>query len=364
MSLPEPVAPSRRVLRLRPLSRAVTRPVSVLALVAWVATMAVLVNRSYVQASINLATDLSQYGATAQWRGVYYRGAKIGFTVRQVLPTVDGYQLEEDGQLEMTLLGASAAARIHTIAQVDDTFALRSFEFSLDPGTGPITVNGRVVGPDAANAQPGDGWRLIVDVTTAGVTRTEERALEAPPLLAINLGRRLASEGLAPGDRHEWMLFDPATLSNLPVVLQVGAREVVRVGNTRLPAFRVDLELSGLQTTSWVTDTGEVVREESPLGILTVREPADRATIMAVPGLVQTDLLEAAAVVPIMTQRIDDPRGVRRLRLRLEGVDLSGLDLDGVGQTFDGDVIEILRPSRLCRARQILRPRGILRLSR
>ena len=344
MSLPEPVAPSRRVLRLRPLSRAVTRPVSVLALVAWVATMAVLVNRSYVQASINLATDLSQYGATAQWRGVYYRGAKIGFTVRQVLPTVDGYQLEEDGQLEMTLLGASAAARIHTIAQVDDTFALRSFEFSLDPGTGPITVNGRVVGPDAANAQPGDGWRLIVDVTTAGVTRTEERALEAPPLLAINLGRRLASEGLAPGDRHEWMLFDPATLSNLPVVLQVGAREVVRVGNTRLPAFRVDLELSGLQTTSWVTDTGEVVREESPLGILTVREPADRATIMAVPGLVQTDLLEAAAVVPIMTQRIDDPRGVRRLRLRLEGVDLSGLDLDGVGQTFDGDVIEILRP--------------------
>ena len=162
MSLPEPVAPSRRVLRLRPLSRAVTRPVSVLALVAWVATMAVLVNRSYVQASINLATDLSQYGATAQWRGVYYRGAKIGFTVRQVLPTVDGYQLEEDGQLEMTLLGASAAARIHTIAQVDDTFALRSFEFSLDPGTGPITVNRRVVGPDAANAQPGDGWRLIV----------------------------------------------------------------------------------------------------------------------------------------------------------------------------------------------------------
>ena len=89
-------------------------PVSVLALVAWVATMAALVNRSYLQASVNLATDLSQYGSTAQWRGVYYRGAKIGFTVRQVLPIDDGFQIEEDGQLEMTLLGAIAAARIHT----------------------------------------------------------------------------------------------------------------------------------------------------------------------------------------------------------------------------------------------------------
>ena len=346
MSLHEAVAQRRRLLRLRALPRAVTRPVSVLVLIVWVATMAVLVNRSYFQASVNLATDLSRYGSTARWRGVYYRGAKIGFTVRQVLPNGDGFRLEEDGQLEMTLLGATTAARIRTTAQVDHTFALRSFEFSLDPGTGPITVNGRVERPAAAGSQAGDGWRLVVDVTTAGVTRTEERALAAPPLLAINLGRRLASEGLTPGTRHAWMLFDPATLSNVPVVVHVGEWEVVRVGSTRMPAFRVDMEFAGLQTTSWVTDTGEVVREESPLGILTVREPADRATIMAVPGLVQTDLLQAAAVVPdmsVVSQRIDDPRGVRRLQVRLEGADLSSPDLDGVGQTIDGDVIEITR---------------------
>ena len=344
MSLHEAAAPRRRLLRLRPLSRAVTRPVSVLVLFAWVATMAILVNGSYLQASLNLAADLSRYGSAAEWRGVYYCGAKIGFTVRQVLPTDDGFRLEEDGQLEMTLLGATTAARIRTIAEVDDTFVLRSFEFSLDPGTGPVTVNGRVERSGAADSETGDDWLLILDVTTAGVTRTEERALAEPPLLAINLGRRLAREGLVAGDRHEWTLFDPATLSNVPVVLHIGEREVVRVGNTRMPAFRVEMEFAGLETTAWVTDTGAVVREESPLGILTVREPADRATTMAVPGRVQADLLAAAAVVPVMRQRIDDPRDVRRLRVRLEGADLSNLDLDGVGQTVDGDVIEIIRP--------------------
>jgi hypothetical protein len=114
----------------------VTRPLSLLVLIAWAATMAVLVNRSYLEASVNLATGLSQYGATAQWRGVYYRGAKIGFTVLQVVPLDDGdgFRFEEDGQLEMTRLGASTAARIQTAVIVDDQFTLRSFEFCLIQG--------------------------------------------------------------------------------------------------------------------------------------------------------------------------------------------------------------------------------------
>ena len=337
--MPDPGAPRRTLAWLRPrtLPRAVTRPASVLVLIAWVAAMAVLVDRSYLQASVNLATDLTRYGSAAQWRGVYYRGAKIGFTVRQVTPTDDGFLLEEDGQLEMTLLGATTAARIQTTARVDSSFALQSFDFSLDPGTGPITVSGLV-------EEMADDWRLTVDVTSAGATRTEERRLDAPPILTINLGRRLASQGLTAGQRHEWLVFDPATLSNAPVQLKVGEREVVRVGSTRVPAFRVDMAFSGLETTSWVTDTGEVVREESPLGMLTVREPADRATIMAVPGRIQTDLLRAAAVVPEMTQRIDDPRAVRRLRVRLEGADLTSADLLGAGQRVDGDIVEIVRP--------------------
>ncbi len=57
---------------IRPVPQTITRPVSLLVLVAWVVCMAVLVNRSYLQASpTNLATDLARYGPTAAWRGVY-----------------------------------------------------------------------------------------------------------------------------------------------------------------------------------------------------------------------------------------------------------------------------------------------------
>jgi transglutaminase-like putative cysteine protease len=83
------------------------------------------------------------------------------------------------------------------------------------------------------------------------------------------------------------------------------------------------------------------------MGLVTVRESAERAIAMAVPGQVRADLLEAAAVVPVTRQRIDEPRDVRRLRLRLEGADLSSTDLQGVGQTITGNIVEITNLEKL-----------------
>jgi hypothetical protein len=300
------------VIRIPPLPRTVTRPISFLVLVAWVAQMAALLSRP---AAANLATDLANYGSAAQWRGVYYRGEKIGFTVSQTLPVDNGYELQEDGRLQMSLLGATTAASIRTRARVDRTFALRSFEFALDPGTGPVQVSGTL-----------DRRVLQLTVTTAGGSRTERRELAEPPMLTLNLARRLADAGLRPGARHQWMLFDPATMRNAPVSIAVGAREVVRANDGVVPAFRVEMTFGGLRTTSWVTDTGEVVREESPMGLITIREPPGTARATAVPWRVRADLLEASAVVPLSPRRIDDPRDVRRLRLLVDGADLSAPD--------------------------------------
>ena len=326
----------------RPLPRTVTRPIALLVLVAWAATMATLVARSYGQSSsANLATDLARYESAAVWRGVYYRGEKIGFTVSQTTPTDDGFELQEDGRLQMLLLGQDTAARIRTTARVDTSFTLRSFDFSLDPGTGPVTVRGTVDGPSQTTT-----WRLNLAITSGGVTRTESRELPEAPVVSQNLSRLLANRRLVPGTDHEWTVLDPATLQSAKVHIHVGDRGVVRANDTIVPAFRVGMDFNGLQTTSWVTDTGEVVREESPLGLITVREPAERAQRLSVPGRIQADLLQAAAVVPVTTERIDEPRDVRRLKLRLEGAELSP-DVDGVGQKLDGNVIELVDPRLL-----------------
>ena len=317
---------------LRPIPRSVSRPLSLLIVAAWVLQMGSLVQRSLQAASVTLAGDLSRYGSSAQWKGVYYRGEKIGFSVGQTVLTSDGYELQEDGQIQMTLLGASSAARIRTLARVDKAFALRSFAFSLDPGTGPVEVSGTL---------GNGGRRLELSTKTKAGTRTETRDLDEPPALSLNLSRRLAAEGLKPGQHITVPVFDPATLRNAPMTVDVEAREVVRAAGKPVPAFRVRMEFAGITSTSWVTDVGEVVREESGMGLIVVKETRDRALALAVPGDLQKDMLEVAAVAPAGPGRIDDPRMIDRLRLRVEGLTAAGPDLQGAGQSVSGDVFDI-----------------------
>src|SRR5688500_17702812 len=272
---------------LHPIPRRWSRTLTVVVLGAWALQMSVLVQRALSAAHVNLAGDLSRYGQSAQWRGVYSRGEKIGFMVGQTTPTADGFEIREDGRLQMSLLGATSGAVLQTIARVDRDFNLRSFDFSLDPGTGRIEVKGVL-----------EGTRLRLTVTTPSGSRTEVRDLPEAPALSLNLPRRLAAAGLSPGTRLTVSVFDPATLRNAPMTLDVEAREVVRAAGRPMPAFRVKTSFAGVQATSWVTDTGEVLREESPLGLIVVKETRERAMMLAVPGQIQDDMLAAAAIKP------------------------------------------------------------------
>ena len=189
---------------LRPLPRTLTRPLAFLVLAAWVVTMITLVNRSYVEASpANLATDLARYGSTAVWRGVYYRGEKIGFTVSQTTRTDDGFELQEDGRLQMLLLGQDTAATIRTTARVDTAFMLRSFDFSLDPGTGPITVKGSL-------DRPGERFRLTLAIDSGGGTRTVVRMVAAVSWPSRSICRRPSSCSSKPSSvRVVWLTVKP-----------------------------------------------------------------------------------------------------------------------------------------------------------
>ncbi len=317
---------------LHPLPRPASRLLSVLVLVAWVLQMGALVRRAASPSSVALAADLANYGSSAQWRGIYYRGDKIGFSVGQTTPTESGYEIREDSRMQLILLGSDIPVRLSSRATVDRAFNLQAFSFSLDPGTGPTQVEGVLA-----------GRRLQLTVRTPSGVRRETRELPEPPALSLNLGRTLAARGLATGRSLLVSVFDPATLRNAPMTLEVQAREVVRAAGRPVPAFRVEGRFAGITMHTWVTDVGEVVREESPTGLVVVRETSEQAQALAVPYSVKTDLLEAAAIVPTTPRRIDDPTTVARLRLRIEP--LSGLDpaeIEGAGQTVSSGTIEVV----------------------
>jgi transglutaminase-like putative cysteine protease len=326
-----PLGRTDRVTLLRPLPAPAARMLSTLVVAAWLVQMGVLVRSTFSSTPLALATDLASYGSAAHWRGIYYRGDKIGFSVGQTTPSGDGYLIREDARLQMNLVGATTAVRMTSRAVVDRAFTLRSFSFSLDPGTGPTDIEGTL-----------DGLRLDLVIRNAAGERRDSRQLTEAPALSLNLPRALAARGLEPGQTHVVSVFDPATLRNTPMTLEVQAREIVRAAGRPVPAFRVEGRFAGITTRSWITDVGEVVREESPMGLQVVRETQEQAQALAVPGAVQADMLEASALVPARPRRIDDPRTVARMRVRIEGLaGLDAADMQGAGQSSDDGTIEI-----------------------
>jgi hypothetical protein len=333
----EPRGRADGVRLLRPLPAPAARLLSALAVLAWLLQMAALARRAFSSTPLALAADLASYGSSARWRGIYYRGDKIGFSVGQTAPLEHGYEIREDARLRMTLVGVETAVRMTSRALVDRAFQLQRFWFSLDPGSAPTEIEGTLA-----------GRRLELVIRNSAGERRESRELDEPPALSLNLPRALAARGLEPGTTHVVSVFDPATLRNTRMAVEVQAREIVRAAGRPVPAFRVEAGLAGVTLRSWITDTGEVVREETPMGLLVVRETQEQAQALAVPGRVQADLLEASALVPARGQRIDDPRNVVRLRVRIEG--LAGLDpadMQGAGQSRTDETLEVRDPREL-----------------
>jgi hypothetical protein len=213
----------------------------------------------------------------------------LGFVVSQTIRTDEGFELQEDGRLQLTLPGIDVhhghshrRARRRTIRGYGRSTS-RSIRVQ-----GAVVVHGTI---DPPGTPPGDGHRLSMTVTSSGRSRTDDRRLAELPVIPLNLFRLLASEGITPGARFHRVVFDPATLANAPMDITVGEREIVRTREAILPAFRVEMSFQGLRSSSWITDTGELVREESPLGLMTIRESAEQAQGLAIPRNIQSDLL-------------------------------------------------------------------------
>ena len=266
-------------------------PVSIVVMLAWVVAMAVLVNRSYLQASsASMATDLARYGSTRD-------------VARRVLPRredrlhrqpdrADRRRVRARGRRPAADVAARRDDRRHASARpLTSTRASRcaSFEFSLDPGTGPIEVRGTDRRAAAST----------LDVTTAGRhAHRRARADRAAGAVAepVAAAGRTAVWCRARGTSGPSSIRRRCATRRSPSTSASASWSAATA--TPIPAFRVEMEFAGLRTTSWVTDTGEVVREESPLGLITVRETPERAQAMAVSGRMRDRSARGAAVVP------------------------------------------------------------------
>jgi hypothetical protein len=298
-------------------------------LLFWFVMLGLLVQRTYLRPASVIALDIvTEEGIKAgdEWFGIYQKGRKIGHAHTQTRVEGETYHVFEESAID--ILALEQVQRVSTVinAYTTKSFVLKYFDFSLRSGVSTMDIKGAVVGK-----------QLVVDIITAGETRKERFRLKEPIYLTPNIRPAVVQLGLEPGKRYRFPLFNPATMSTEDAFVTVDAKETIKIGDTEQSVYKLKESFQGMEATSWITQEGETIKEESPLGYSLLKETKIEALKLDKRG----PAVDIIAMVKIPSSSIENPGNVRLLKARLSGAPLDRFELDGGRQTFKNGVIEI-----------------------
>lgn len=294
----------------------------------WSVTMGLLINRHYslfrhtapiLFKNTFTSSDISE----EQWMGVYFSGEKIGYLSRKMTRTNNGYLMDETFRIRMLVMGKTKDIETLLNANLDNDLKLSSFTAKIKADF-VLDISGKVKGKN-----------LYLAINSAGVKSAKvihfdkEPALEGPAMSKMLIGKK-------PGDRISIPVFDPSLIGIADLELNIKAKEQLMSLGKMQETYKVIGNMKGIEFTAWVTESGEVLKEESPMGFLLVKETREDALKIGKPSL---DLISQSAV-PL---KMKLPSDISYLKVRISGIDLKGLELDGGRQKLKGDVLEINR---------------------
>jgi transglutaminase-like putative cysteine protease len=304
---------------------------STLILLVWFVMLGLLIERTYIRPSSVIALDvITEEGvrATDEWFGIYQQGKKIGYAHSRTIPDTETYHLYEESEMDILALGS--VQRVKTIINSYTTrnFLLKYFDFTLQSDMTTMKIKGAVIKN-----------KLVLDIDTGGQTRTEKIQLASPPYLSPNIKPAILLMGLETGKTYRFPLFNPATMSTEETTISVESKDRIKIGDAEKTIYKMKESFQGMETTSWITQDGETIKEESALGYSLLKESKTEAMKRDKGG----PIVDIITLTMIPSDPIKDPSQVTYLRARLKGAQLQGFQLDNDRQTLKGDVIEIRR---------------------
>jgi len=305
--------------------------ISTIILLFWFTMVALLVERSYIRPTSVIALDAAtEEGVRAadEWFGIYQQGRKIGYAHTQTIPEAETYHLTEESELDILVFGSVQRVKTVINSYTTKNFLLKYFDFTMISGITTMKIKGAVIDK-----------RLVLDIDTGGHRRSEKINFPHPLYLSPNIKPAILLAGLEAGKQYRFTVFNPATLSSEDDVINVESKEHIKIGDGEQSIYKLKESVQGMETTSWITQNGETIKEESALGYVILRESMSEAKNRDKRGPV-VDIID---LTMIPSDPIKESSKVRFLRVRLKGVDLRGFQLDGDGQREMGDVVEITR---------------------
>jgi Transglutaminase-like superfamily len=247
------------------------------------------------------------------WCGLVFNGEKIGFSHLALAPAPDSperYEIRSEAAFALRFLGYEKRIEFKAfdVVQADLELVRFHYDYTID-------------GSEMALSGERRGASLEVTIRHAGEVTTQTLAAGGPiyPQSAITLYPAL--HGLVSGRAYKYRVYSGELQKIAEVTQRVGAYE-------RSPslfegaAFRMETEMQGYRTQTWINTRGQPVLEIGMNGVLiSGLESEERAKRY----LAAASLNKAEALIDFALVRTEHPlarpRQILRMRIALSGAD-------------------------------------------
>jgi len=291
-----------------------------------------LVGRYYLKGtSPELELSPERFGelsSEARWYGIYFQGEKIGYSNSRMVRQDSQLVVTDRTYMSFAMIGRRQKVDSFVRAVTDDSLRLLSFVFSISSEDSEFGIRARV----EENA-------LVLQITSAGETRSERIELKERPQLPSTVELLLADRELEPGQRFSTMIFDPASLAEVPLEIEVIGRESIIHRDREVPVWHLRQNMLNMPVDTYLDEDGRMIEERSGMGYRVVLE--DEPTATGGDWLSRaTDINRLVSITPDRT--LPQARKIARLKVKLSGVAGDTLGMRGGNQTYEDHVLEVI----------------------
>ncbi len=270
------------------------------------------------------------YGASQdRWMGIYFEDQPVGYAVTSQSATVDGGSLVRTRSLfRVVAMGSIQQVITAGSAVLDAEHTLQRFEFLMDSDQVKLSARGE--------------WRagqLHMELIQAGEVQSLELPMEQPPTMSMSLDKVLTRDELAVGQRYELPYFDPVTLAQ--DTMEVEVTDVELIPGTAEEAYWLTTRFAGVESRRLVTPGGETLREEGGLGLSLVRMTRQEAESL-LDDSEPVDLIARSAVP--LGRPIPEARSTMVMQAKIGGIDPALVPSQPPQQQLEGDTVKVTMP--------------------
>ena len=254
--------------------------------------------------------------------GIYMRDTRIGHMKRMLVPTDKGVKIFEEGIMRMSFLGEKKELRMNLYSDLDKDFRLIAFVLQVLSDTEDLTIRGEMAGNT-----------LVVSAITKDGKTAHSIPMTERPLIPSAIVPFLVKSGYGGKTSLRLPVFDPSILGRYDAEVVLVGWERITVDNEEVRAFHAKTLFKGIELHAWIDESGGIVKEVSPIGIVVQKERPGR----------EADYLDVNLLASVETTgSVTDPRNASYMKAELTGSE-GLLKVVGRYQRLTGNAFEIER---------------------